>query len=57
MTYLVPDHVLQRTHTRQLTLLGVEIVHEVEVRAEHNAQQRGNDAQNDDAAFVHLPNG
>lgn len=50
------NHILERSHARKLTLFGVQVVHEVEVGAEQNAQQRGDDAQNDDAAFVHILN-
>lgn len=49
----MPYHVLQRPDAGQMTLLGAEVVHKVEVGTERQAQQAGHDSRDDDAALVH----
>jgi len=53
VAHLVTDHVLQRTDAGQVALLGAQVVHEVEVGTQRQAQEAGHDARDDDGALVH----
>lgn len=53
MAHLVSDLVFQGPHAGQVPFLGAEVVHEVEVGAQNQAQKTGHDSRDDYAALVH----